>query len=284
MHSETLVSCLFNLVFPDECRLCDRPLTGVSRIPVCSSCLKLPQPLQSDYFCRVCRTPFVDAYPLDEHDLCTVCRESLVNFDTAYSYGSYEGPLQKLIQLFKYGKIESLATPLSRLLLQSVPFGENFDLVMAMPMHWRKRWERGFNQAELLAAPVAKRYGLKLSQELRRTRYSRAQAGLKEKERRENLKNSLCVRHPAAVSGKRVLLIDDVITTGATLRAAAAALKACGAARVTALTLARVDHRIIPAATERRWLNGSRRGTGFDTKSASTPDGRKTQMAGTGAK
>ena len=230
-HSETLISPLFNLVFPDECRLCDKPLSRVSRIPVCDSCLKLPQPLQADYFCRVCRTPFVDSYPLDERDLCTVCRESLVNFDTAYSYGSYEGALQKLIQLFKYGKIESLAAPLSKLLLQSLPFGEDFDLIMAMPMHWRKRWERGFNQAELLAEPVAKRYGLKLSHELRRTRYIQAQAGLKEKERRENLKGSLRVQRPAAVRGKRVLLIDDVLTTGATLRAAAEAFEGlrCGA-------------------------------------------------------
>lgn len=283
-HSETLISPLFNLVFPDECRLCEKPLTGVSRVPVCAACLKLPQPLQADYFCRVCRTPFVDSYPLDERNLCMVCRESLVNFDTAYSYGSYEGPLQKLIQLFKYGKIESLATPLSRLLLQSLPFGEDFDLIMAMPMHWRKRWERGFNQAELLAEPVARRYGLKLSHELRRVRYIQAQAGLKEKERRENLKGSLRVQHPAAVCGKRVLIIDDVFTTGASLRAAAEALKSCGAAHVTALTLARVDHRAIPAATERRWLKSSRRGAGLDTSSASTPDGRKTQMAGSGAK
>jgi ComF family protein len=283
-HSDALISPLFNLVFPDECRLCDQPLTGVSRVPVCSSCLKLPQPLQADYFCRVCRTPFVDAYPLDEHDLCTVCRESLVNFDTAYSYGSYEGPLQKLIQLFKYGKIESLAVPLSRLLLQSLPFGENFDLVMAMPMHWRKQWERGFNQAELLAEPVARRFGLKLSHELRRTRYSRAQAGLKEVERRENLRGSLRVRHPDTVRGKRVLLIDDVFTTGATMRAAAEALKASGAAHVTALTLARVDHRAIPVVPERRWLKSSKQSAGLDTSSASDANGQKTQMAGSGAK
>jgi ComF family protein len=241
--AERFSGALFNLVFPDDCRLCQQPLKNLSRIPVCPACLSLPKALEAEFFCRACRTPFVDDYPLDEHDLCTVCRESLVNFDTAYSFGSYEGPLRTLIHLFKYGKVESLAEPLSRFVIQALPLDQNFDLVIAMPMHWRKQWERGFNQAELLAQPVAKRYGLKLSNHLRRKRYTKAQAGLSELQRRENLKDSFAVRRPGQVAGKRVLLIDDVFTTGATLRAAAAVLKNAGAARVSALTLARVDRR-----------------------------------------
>lgn len=185
----------------------------------------------------------MDSYPLDEHDLCTVCRESMVNFDAAYSFGSYEGSLRKLIHLLKYAKVESLALPLSRLLLRAMPSDERFDVVIAMPMHWRKRWERGFNQAELLARPVAKQCRLKLSNQLRRKRYTKAQAGLTEAQRRDNLKNSFGVKSARQIAGKRILLIDDVFTTGATLRSAAEALKAAGAAHVTALTLARVDRR-----------------------------------------
>ncbi len=148
-QSGTLAATLFNFIFPDDCRICESPLTNVSRIPVCTTCLNLPRPLEMDVFCRVCRTPFIDFHALDQNDLCKVCRTSLQNFDAAYSYGSYEGALQKLIQLFKYAKVESLAGPLALLMVQSIPFGENFDSVMAMPMHWRKKWERGFNQAEL---------------------------------------------------------------------------------------------------------------------------------------
>ena len=187
----------------------------------------------------------MDAYPLDEHDLCTVCRESLANFDSAYSFGSYEGPLRNLIHLFKYGKIESLALPLSRFLIQAIPLDQSFDMVIGMPMHWRKQWDRGFNQAQLLARPVAKRYGLKLARNLARRRYTKSQAGLTETQRRENLKDSFCVRKAEQVRGKRVLLVDDVFTTGATLRAAAETLKTAGAAHVSALTLARVDRRSV---------------------------------------
>ena len=186
----------------------------------------------------------MDDYPLDEHDLCMVCREGLANFDAAYSFGSYEGSLQKLIHLFKYAKVESLSEPLGRFMLQALPLEANFDLVIAMPMHWRKRWERGFNQAELLAEPVAQRYGLKLAKNLRRTRYTKSQAGLSEADRRANLRGSFQVSRPEEVAGKRILLIDDVFTTGSTLRAAADILKSAGASHVAALTLARVDRAI----------------------------------------
>jgi len=216
----------------------------VSRVPVCPACLALPKPLEAEFFCRACRTPFTDDYPLDEHDLCMVCREGLANFDAAYSFGSYEGPLQQLIHLFKYAKVESLAEPLGRFLLQALPLDANFDFVIAMPMHWRKRWERGFNQAELLAEPVARRYGLSLAGNLRRTRYTKSQAGLTEGDRRANLRGSFRVDRPQQIGGKRILLIDDVFTTGSTLRAAAEVLKAAGAAHVAALTLARVDRAI----------------------------------------
>lgn len=173
-----------------------------------------------------------------------MCRQGGTGFDFAYSFGSYEGPLKKLIHLFKYGKVESLSPPLGQLLLRALPRDLHFDQVMAMPMHWRKRWERGFNQADLLAAPVARRLGLKLSANLCRQRYTKSQAGLDEQERQKNLKGSFSVRRPDQVKAKHILLIDDVFTTGATLRAAARALKEAGTAHVSVLTLARVDRRM----------------------------------------
>lgn len=183
----------------------------------------------------------MDDYPLDEHDLCSGCREGQVTFDRIYSFGSYEGTLRKLIHLLKYGKVERVAKPLSRFLLQALPLEHQFDAVIAMPTHWRKRWLRGFNQAELLARPVARRYGLGLSSNLRRTRVTESQAGLSRTQRQMNLRDSFAVRKPEQIRGKRILLIDDVFTTGATLRAATSCLKKAGAEQVIALTVARVD-------------------------------------------
>jgi ComF family protein len=129
------------------------------------------------------------------------------------------------------------------MMLSAAPATGKFDLVVAMPMHWRKRWERGFNQAELLARPIARFYGVKLSRGLRRSRYTKPQASLGQQERLANLENSFSIRNPAALAGKRVLLIDDVFTTGATLRAATAALKGAGVSCVSVLALARTEQR-----------------------------------------
>lgn len=228
---------------PDECRICEASLKHVSRIPVCPSCLSKPSPLQAEYFCKSCSTPFVNAYPLDSDGNCAICRENKPSFDRVYCSSSYEDPLRKLIQLFKYGKVETLAQPLGELMCRALPIDLAIDTIVAMPMHWMRKWQRGFNQAEALARPVVKKLGVPLSSALYRKKATPAQAGLTSAERRKNLKTAFRVKNPSALAGKRVLLIDDVFTTGASVRAASTALKEAGAAQVVVLTLARVCRR-----------------------------------------
>jgi ComF family protein len=219
----------------------------VSRIPVCRTCLKAPEPLSAEFFCSSCRTPFQNAFPLDAEGRCALCRNGLRGFDAAYCYGAYEGALRELIHQFKYGKVRTLAEPLGDLLAAALPRDQEYHLVTAVPLHWRRRWQRGFNQSELLARSIARRCGIPAGRTLRRVRWTASQAGLSNTGRRKNVTAAFECR--GDLQGKRVLLIDDVMTTGSTAAACAVALKRSGAGRVTLLTVARVDRRFDGART-----------------------------------
>ena len=234
---------MLNLVFPDDCRVCGVRLHDFSRIPVCHQCLNSPEPFVAEYFCSSCRTPFLNASPLDESGRCALCRQGLSGFDSVYSYGEYSGTLRRLIHLYKYGNIYPLAPPLAALLKRALPTQERFDVIVPMPLHWMRRWRRGFNQSQLLAECVGKRTGLPVSPAVRKRKSTPPQAGLTSAERRTNVAGAFQVKRRKEIEGRHVLLIDDVLTTGATAGACAAALKRSGASRVTVLTLARVDRR-----------------------------------------
>ncbi|MEQ1946806.1 MAG: phosphoribosyltransferase family protein [Bryobacteraceae bacterium] len=229
--------------------------------------------MAAEFFCVSCKTPFVNRHPLDETGRCMMCRLGFITYDAVYSYGSYEGTLRKLIHVFKFQKVHTLAHPLSRLLADALPREQRFDVVVPMPLHWRRRWQRGFNQSELLAQEIARRWNIPVVKAIRRVKASPPQAGLTNAKRRANvagafsnasrwsgvirffirragdrMSNTMRRRlrglvKPHRLDGKRVLLMDDVLTTGATAAACARALKRAGAAHVTLLTVARTDRR-----------------------------------------
>jgi ComF family protein len=198
--------------------------------------------LAAEFFCSACRTPFINRFPLDENEICGLCRSGLRGFDFAYSYGSYDGPLKDLIHLYKYGRIQSLAPRFVELLSAALPLGVAYDAVVPVPLHWRRRWQRGFNQAAQLGKGIAKRRGLRFANLLSRRRWTGSQASLSHSLRQRNVAGAFRLR--GNVAGLKILLIDDVMTTGATAGACALILKRAGAASVTLLTLARVDRRL----------------------------------------
>jgi ComF family protein len=237
---------LLNLVFPEDCRVCGEALREFGRVPVCSRCLSDPQPFATEFYCVSCKTPFVNRAPLDEAGNCTLCRLGLKGFDGVYTYGSYEGTLRELIHLYKYGRVRTLAPRFGQMLARAVPREAAFDAVVPMPLHWRKRWQRGFNQSELLAREIAWRWQAPVLDAARRRKSTTAQAGLTNAQRRKNVAGAFRVKNGFRnrLDGKHILLVDDVMTTGATASACARALKRAGAARVTLLTLARTDRRM----------------------------------------
>lgn len=232
---------LLNLVFPDDCHVCGEALLEFTRVPVCARCIALPEPFAADFFCVSCKTPFVNRAPLDEAGQCALCRLGTKGFDTAYTFGAYEGTLRQLVHLFKYGKMQPLASGFGDMLARALPRELAVDVVVPMPLHWWKRWQRGFNQSELLAREVARRWNAPVRNAARRKKNTTAQAGLTNAKRRANVQGAFEIR--GRLDGKHVLLVDDVMTTGATASACGRALKRAGAARVTLLTLARTDRR-----------------------------------------
>ncbi len=238
------ISPFFALLLPEDCCVCNRPLTNISRIPVCPDCLAEPAAFTPEYFCEQCRTPFLNGSALDEQGLCPHCRTGETAFQASYCFGEYDGTLRKLIHLLKYKHIKTLAGPMGRMMAAALPRDERFDMLVPVPLHWWKHCRRGFNQSALLAREVSSRTGIPVVRPLRRKRSTRVQAGLTQAQRQDNVRGAFIAAR--RVDGARILLIDDVYTTGATANACAAALRKAGARRVAFLALARVDRRKIP--------------------------------------
>ena len=199
---------------------------------------------RAEFFCARCRSPFLNRAPLDESGRCALCRLGLNGFDQVYSFGAYEGVLRKLIHVFKFEGVRTLQRPLGAFLAQALPRESSFDAVVPMPLHWRRRWQRGFNQSDLLAREIARKWSVPVCALVRRRRATAPQAGLTSAQRRKNVEGAFEVKDAARLKGMRLLLVDDVLTTGATASACARALKRAGAAQVTFLALARRDRRV----------------------------------------
>lgn len=197
-----------------------------------------------EIFCAQCGSAFLSGNSLDAAGRCRLCAAGATSFSAAYCYGEYRDELRDLIHLFKYRRIRPLAGPLGRMMSRALPPQSHVDALVPMPLHWRRRFMRGFNQAELLARVVSSRTGLPILDALSRSRHTSAQAELAAaSQRRANVRGVFTLRHPERIAGKRLVLVDDVLTSGATVNSAAAVLIAGGAARIDILTLARADRR-----------------------------------------
>jgi ComF family protein len=187
--------------------------------------------------------PFVNRFPLDESGRCGLCRLGLQGFDAVYSYGSYEGTLRELVHLFKYGGVTPLAGTFGKFLAQALPRETTFDVIVPMPLHWFKKWQRGFNQSDVLAREIGKKWNVPVRNVILRKKATRPQSGLTNAKRRANMQGAFGMPRGRSLAGMRVLLVDDVVTTGATASACARVLKRAGATHVALLALARTDRR-----------------------------------------
>jgi ComF family protein len=240
------LDALASVLAPAPCRLCERPLLNASRIPVCPECLAsfvaIGEPM-----CECCGRPFpsnLDGVATAPGVLCRLCRNDTFKFDCARSFGAYDTALHNAILLLKYEEVTRLgnwfADRLAEVIAQD-PEKFRPDVVVPVPLHPARQRERGYNQAELIARPLAKKLGIKQgSYLLMRTKPRPARLVLSRKEHWESVRGAYATRKGLRVDKLRVLLVDDVMTTGATLDACSRVLKDAGASAVMGLTVARV--------------------------------------------
>ncbi len=182
--------------------------------------------------------------------LCLACLQKQPYFERAAAYGSYDGGLRELIHLLKYDHVRPAANLLGRMLAEVVAdiadaFGQQAPVIMPVPLHASKMRQRGFNQSELIARMMLKLRPAALDVKLNttalmRSRPTESQTGLTPPQRRENIRGAFKVVRGDQVSGRDILLIDDVFTTGTTASECARVLRRAGANRVFVATVARV--------------------------------------------
>jgi len=227
-----------SLAFPMECLVCGAD--------------GLPSP-----YCEACRAELLEAagtpcarcaMPVgpwgDRSQGCSQCRGRPLGFDAAFALGPYEGPIRHLCLKLKREGNAWLARWAADLIFEAHAAGLR-ELgaagVVAVPLHWRRRLARGYNQAEALAGPLARRLGLCVSRPLRRVRPTPALARLGRGARATLMRGAFRARAGPSWAGRTVILVDDILTTGATCGEAARALKRAGAGRVVVVVVGRAE-------------------------------------------
>jgi ComF family protein len=193
--------------------------------------------------CVSCGLPF-DNFDNDSGHLCGTCIRQTPPYNCARSFGYYSGELSGLIQGLKFHNRRNLVEFLVSLLADAffeTWVRDDFDLIVPVPLHKKRKRRRGYNQSALLAQSLALRLAIPQTRALERIRATPPQVGLSDSQRIKNVRNAFRAENPQQLKEKRILLIDDVMTTGATAASATKALLDGGAAKVSVLTVARAD-------------------------------------------
>src|SRR5437016_5360407 len=232
------LGALVSLLYPPVCTICGANIRAGAYL--CDHCegkaIRIVAP-----FCQKCTEPFEGA--ITGAFTCANCAHRTFHYDAAVAAYRSRGIVREIIHDFKYGRQIYLRHLVARWLCAAFDDerlrGRKFDIIVPVPLHPTRQRERGFNQASLLAELLTARVSVPCKPVLKRIRYTTTQTALDRAERMENLHNAFRLRRNANVRGLRVLLIDDVLTTGSTLSECARILKRSGAISVYAATAAR---------------------------------------------
>jgi len=235
-----LFRALADILFPPLCHGCKRFIPHAEPLHLCTDCLDASLPVQAPY-CPICGAPF-----RTEGGIVHPCGPCITHgrpFAAARAASLFGGPVEEMIHRFKYGRKVHLCRPLG--LMAAVRLADFTaehapDLLMPVPLHRKRLRERGFNQALLIARILAREWDLPLAMAgLVRARWTIPQVRLSAAERAQNVRGAFAVADPGAVARKRILLVDDVFTTGSTVDECARVLRRAGASEVLVVTVAR---------------------------------------------
>lgn len=228
------------LLYPEVCQLCGLQRATPDEGFVCVKCWSQVRFIKAP-FCERCGMPF--AGEITTHFECANCRDMDLHFCSARSAVTARGVVLEAIHRYKYSRALWFEPFLIDLLLRAaLPalHDEKWDLIVPVPLHHLKEREREFNQAERLAAPLARALAVPLNSHLlRRVQPTRTQTLLSKTQRAENVRGAFARHDNHRLQGERVVLVDDVFTTGATTSACARVLRAAGAGEVCVWTVAR---------------------------------------------
>jgi ComF family protein len=223
--------------FPSGCNLCGKPLHPSQKC-LCSPCSSRIQILESPQ-CKVCGA---EIPRFQKENKCPECRRQTRFFSQGSSRLKYNQALSRLIQKVKYEKRFHLWDYLMETHQEWKPFEEEIDTVTSIPMTYTEKFKRETNLSELLAKKLAKEMTLPYCRFLKKVRNTPPQSRLSRKERLTNLTDAFQPQKKNKIQGKNILLVDDIFTTGTTLKEAAFCLKSAGAKRVLVASLARAGH------------------------------------------
>jgi competence protein ComFC len=234
-----VLSLLGDWIYPRACLCCGGRIRE-RRSHICWDC-RAGFPVITEPFCSICGDP-ADGR-VEQRYSCSYCRRRAPYFTMARSAVRFRGPVRDAIHTLKYGATPCLGRDLAQWLVacHTAHFANRqLDAVICVPLYPARQRDRTYNQSALLARELARQIGIPAQLRcLRRTRPTATQISLNARQRRVNVEGAFAVRHPEWVQGRRLLLVDDVMTTGATCNEAARVLKDAGATDVCVITVAR---------------------------------------------
>ena len=238
-----ILTGIADVIFPPRCLTCGVIMECHGPLPFCPPCSAGIRFIRSP-LCPSCGIPF--ASPEGEDHLCGECLVTERPYAVARAVGYYEETLLTAIHLFKYRGRTGIGEVLGKMMADfagGIWDMKLFERIVPVPLHRRRLRERGFNQSMILARELSKRFDIPLDfTSLRREVFTPPQVGLGREARSANVHGAFAVRHPERIAGRRILLVDDVYTTGSTLAECARVLIRAQAEAVAVLTLARAVH------------------------------------------